>query len=56
MSLPRFAFTTTTDLAGPLTELGLGSLFLPDDADLTALAPGEVLAVQELIEGMLARS
>ena len=50
VALPRFAFTSGTDLAGPYASLGLGQLLVPDEADLSALAPDEGLHVSEAVQ------
>ncbi|XP_029826755.3 intracellular coagulation inhibitor 3-like [Ixodes scapularis] len=46
LTLPRFNFTTTWDLAGPLIRLGAASLF--SDADLTGITSDKGLRVTEM--------
>ncbi|KAG0430057.1 hypothetical protein HPB47_023054 [Ixodes persulcatus] len=46
LTLPRFNFTTTCDLPGPLIRLGVASLF--SDADLTGITGDKGLRVTEM--------
>ncbi len=48
--LPRFSFTATPTLRAVLTDLGMGSAFATDLADLTGLAPAERLALTQVIQ------
>ena len=54
VALPRFAFTTQLDLIGPYEALGLGQLFVPDEADLSPLAPAEGLALSDAVQQVFA--
>jgi len=49
LEFPKFAFTSSLDLSGLLTEMGMADSFLPDRANFSGISTGEKLFIGALL-------